>query len=139
MQRPQEAPPTPSRPLLGWGLAVLCVLAVACLLPVGGRGENPFGSAADQQTSLHLHLDDYPELMQPGQQIPSKAASKNQVGEQARTISKGALPLHHYWGAEEAYHYTPQQLVGLEAMFPAARQLHQRYERLALCRKMRPC
>lgn len=133
MQRPQEAPPASNLAQLGaWGFGVLCVLAVACLFPVGGRGANPFGSAAQQQASLNLHLDTYPELVQSGQQVPSKAVSKNQVQEQPRKISTSALPLHHYWGAEETYQYTPQQLVGLEDMFPAARQLHERYERFAL-------
>ena len=136
MQRPQEAPPASNLAQLGaWGFGVLCVLAVACLFPVGGRGANPFGSAAQQQASLNLHLDTYPELVQSGQQVPSKAASKNQAREQTRNISNGALPLHHYWREEEAHHYTPQQLLDLATMFPAARQLHERYERLALVAK----
>ena len=134
MQRPQKKTPASNRAQLGWCFGVLCVLLMAFLFPVVGKGEKPFGRAT-QLESTRLHLDVYPELVQPGQQVPSKAASKNQAREQTRNISNGALPLHHYWREEEAHHYTPQQLLDLATMFPAARQLHERYERLALVAK----
>ena len=133
MPRPPEVPQVYSRALWAWGFGVLCVLALACLFPAPGTvATHAPGGAQQHIEGENLHLDAYPALVVPMQQALGKAASKNQVRERPRDLSNNAMPLNRYWGAEETFQYTPEQIAALADSFPAALQLRERYERLAL-------
>lgn len=132
MLKPQASPSTGSRVLWAWGFGVLCILALACLFPGIGMVAKHTSSTASQMESGALHLDAYPALVPSGPLASGRAGSKEQERERPRDLSSGALPLNSYWGAEETFQYTPEQLLALADTFPAARQLRERYDRLAL-------
>ncbi len=132
MPRPPLTRPTRSHALWGaWGFGLVCVLALACLFPTSGTVAKHTARSAQQMEGGSLDLYAYPALVVPAQLARGNPVNKEQARERAQDLSSRPMPLNRYWGFEEKYQYTPEQLLNLADSFPSALQLRELYDRLA--------